>query len=180
MIQYISDDVLTVINNRVLKVFDKPGMFMFYPLCVHVNRYLMKTIIFLKSVTTIMGVRVTMETTREKQIIVQLGNGNIYKFNQCGESLYQFDTAEQEVFGEAVELVLNDGVEKFPQYIPKDSDNDKNNQYFLTKQETKRAYKARKPQQIIRCPSNTNFKSYIGKNLIESFVITVNDIKILE
>ena len=55
----------------------------------------METIISLKYVSYILGVRMNMDTARDKAIIVWIYSGNIYRFKQCDECLYYFDTEEQ-------------------------------------------------------------------------------------
>ena len=59
-------------------------------LCVNENRGSMATILALYD---ILGVRVTIDTEREKAIIVRLESGKMYRFKQCDEIIYCFDTA---------------------------------------------------------------------------------------
>ena len=59
------------------------------------NKYLMETIISLKYASDILVGRMNMDTAREKAIIVRVYSGNIYRFKQCDECLYFFDTEEQ-------------------------------------------------------------------------------------
>ena len=66
----MTDNGLTVLNNGASKGFDKAGVFKFCLPNIHVNKYLMGTILSLKYVANIMVVPVNMENSREKTIIV--------------------------------------------------------------------------------------------------------------
>ena len=48
----------------------------------------------LKYVTDITLVRVTINTTINREFIVRLDSGKIYRFNNCDEGLYYFVTSK--------------------------------------------------------------------------------------
>ena len=68
-------------------------MFKFFPLRVNFNKGYMKTILALECVSDILGVCVTMDNERGGLVIVWIGSGKNYKFDQCDDGLYYFDTS---------------------------------------------------------------------------------------
>ena len=67
---FLSDDVITVITNGGLQVFDKAGMLRILYRVLHVNRYSKGIILALNDVADIPIVCVTRCTTGERAIIV--------------------------------------------------------------------------------------------------------------
>ena len=58
---------------------------------VHVNENSLATILFLKYVNDILGVRVTMDKSIEKAENVILSDGTVFNFKECGLGLYYYD-----------------------------------------------------------------------------------------
>ena len=65
---------------------------------MYVNIYSTETILSLKDASNITVVCVTMYTIIEIDIILQIDSGTFYKFKQCDDGIYYFDTTGQEVF----------------------------------------------------------------------------------
>ena len=60
---------------------------------VHVNSYLMATILSMKYLESIEGARLNMDTDQKQAIILHLKHGAKIKFLECSEGLYYYDTA---------------------------------------------------------------------------------------
>ena len=86
----MADDVLTVLTNGGSQVFNKVSMLSLLPLHANVNTYIMAMIISLYCASDIPVVRVTLNTSRGKYIIVHIYSGKVYQFTQCVEDIYYF------------------------------------------------------------------------------------------
>ena len=71
-------------------IFYRKGLYTFLPLNVHVNENYLATILSLKYVNKIPGLRVTMDTLVDKAMNVILGDGAALKFKDCGSGLYSY------------------------------------------------------------------------------------------
>ena len=62
---------------------------------LHMDTKYMATILYFKGVTSILVMRITMDTANEISIILHW-SGNLVKFTECDDGLYFFDTATPE------------------------------------------------------------------------------------
>ena len=74
------DEKLAVLKNGGFLQLDRKGLLTFLPLSVHVDDNYLPTILSLKYVNNILGVRVTMDTLMKKFMNVILSDGTIFKF----------------------------------------------------------------------------------------------------
>jgi hypothetical protein len=155
-----ADERLTVHTNGGTKIFGKIAPLKLLPLEVHFNRESMATILSLKSVADIPNVRISMDTQKERAISVFFGD-KLFKFVECKDGLYYFDT-------KAKAQVTNYST-CFLQSVNE-------NKQFFSNEEVKKANKARQIQQEIGWPSSSNFKSIVATNFIRNCNITVDDI----
>ena len=63
-----------------------------FPLTVHHKQDSMANILSFKDVSSIPGTRITMDTVNETAIVVELKTGEVFKFAECSNGLYFFDT----------------------------------------------------------------------------------------
>ena len=77
---FAKGEKLTVLTNGGSLLFDRKGHLTFLPLNVYVSNNYLATIISLKDVNNIPGVRVTMYTSIEKDMNVILRGGTVFKF----------------------------------------------------------------------------------------------------
>ena len=79
-----TDEELTVLRNGGSILFDSKGISTFLTLVVHMNENYVATILSLKDVNNISGVRVTMDTSMVKAMKMILSDRTIFKFEECG------------------------------------------------------------------------------------------------
>eukprot|EP00957_Ditylum_brightwellii_P029029 2193201-Ditylum_brightwellii.AAC.1 len=60
---------------------------------VHFNENTMATVLSLSDVVSLDGVHLTMNTLKERAILVHLSDDKVIKFKECDDGLYYFDTA---------------------------------------------------------------------------------------
>jgi hypothetical protein len=87
-----TDECIRVQTNGGYKNFDNIGKFKIFPLDVHFNATSMANILSFQAVASLEGVRITMDTVIERAINVEY-QGKCYKFKECKDGLYYFDTA---------------------------------------------------------------------------------------
>ena len=87
------DKEIKVLTNGGSLLFDRKGRLTFLPSGVHVNYNSLATILSLKYVNKIIGVRVTMDTSIEKAMHVILSDVTVFKFKEYGSGLYYYDMA---------------------------------------------------------------------------------------
>ena len=84
------DEMLTAYTNGGAQYYNKLADLRVLPLEVHFKQNLMATILSMKSVTEISGVRVIMDTKLSTSIHVILENGKDFEFVQYRNGLYFF------------------------------------------------------------------------------------------
>ena len=62
------------------------------PINVHYNHESMANIVSMKDVLSLPNVKVTMDSSQERAVIVDF-KGDIFKFTECANGLYFYDTA---------------------------------------------------------------------------------------
>ena len=138
------------------------------PLKIFFNKSSIANILSLKHVAAIPGVYVTMDTRKEKSMVVHLPGGNKIKFLEYVDGLYYHDTSKN-----------NDEVNPCPSSTNKNisllSTVDQNKSIFSKKQ-IKAANLARNFQQCMGWPSDKAFKQYITNNLVNNLTISSDDI----
>ena len=132
------------------------------PITVHFKSDSLANIIALRDVVAMPGVSVTMDSSRERAITVTTNNGNTFKFIECPDGLYHYDT---KVSGSS-----NKAKYSFVQTVA-------TNKKFFTRGEIEGAEMAQRLQQQIVWPSVDQFKVIIANNLIRNSGVTVDDIE---
>ena len=157
------DDHLTVYTNGGSKTFHEKGELKILPIMVYFNSRSMANILSLKDVVALNGVRVTMDSRKERALFVHFGNMEL-KFEEHAEGLYYYDTASSN-------NVYKSNVSDYSclQSVH-------NNKLYYTTQEIKAAEHARKLQEELGWPSTTAYKKIIGNNLVANSNITIDDI----
>ena len=74
------DEKLRIIIDGEIKHYDYIGCFRIFPMKFHFNPDLMATILSLKYVSSLRGVNITTDTSKERAITVSLVYGGILKF----------------------------------------------------------------------------------------------------
>ena len=86
------DEHLTIVTNGGKQVYKQMGVMKSLPIQVFYKKESLANIISLRDIANIPGVKITMDTTKERAITVTMKNGFEYKFNECPDGLYYFDT----------------------------------------------------------------------------------------
>jgi hypothetical protein len=161
-----ANEVLTVHTNGGTKSFLETAEFKLLPIKVHFNEDSMANILSLKDVASLPNVRVRMDTYQDRAIFVELGE-NVWKFAECRDGLYYYDTAP---------FLTGDNKSKDAVTHYSNLSTVRANKEFFTSNEIQGANRAREMQQIIGWPSTTTFKKIIQKNLVCNSTITIDDI----
>jgi hypothetical protein len=154
-------ECLTVYTNGGSKSFDQIGMLKALPLPVHFNADSMANILAIKDVASIPGVRLTMDSSKERAIIVEYGD-ELLKFDECQDGLYFYDTNKNKPKPAVTNYSMLQTVA--------------DNKDFFSANEIQGADRARKIQQQIGWPSTSHFKSIVSKQLLLNCNITIDDI----
>ena len=155
---------ITVLGTGGSQYFNEIADLDLFPIPMHYNPDAMANIISFKSLADVPGVRITIDTLEERAICVHY-QGTTYKFKECSEGLYCYDTDDDGV-NEAMPLTQQLA---FPQTVQE-------NKRFFTQDEIKGAEEARRIQQLIGWPSTTTFKRIVALNMLRNCPITVDDI----
>ena len=91
----IEEECLTIVTNDGKQIYNQIAVLKDLPIQVHYKEDSHTNIIFLRDIANIPGVKIAMDTTKERAITVTMGNGTEYKFNKCPNVLYHYDTAEK-------------------------------------------------------------------------------------
>ena len=161
-----SDDVLTVHTNGGPKSFLETAELKLLPIRVHFNEESMANILSLKDVASLPGVRIRMDTIQERAIFVELGD-EVWKFAECRDGLYYFDTAPNNTKKDK----SKDAITHYSNLATVNA-----NKKYFTSNEIQGANNAREMQQIIGWPSTTTFKKIVKKNLTCNSKVTIDDI----
>ena len=160
------DEMLTAYTNGGAQYYNKLADLRVFPLEVHFKQNSMATILSMKSVTEISGVRVIMDTKLSTSIHIILENGKDFEFVQYRNGLYFFDTNKSPTISkpksELSDYSLLTTVSE-------------NKEYF-SPQEIKGADLSRKFQEYLFFPGPNTFKHYVNNNLINNCKITADDI----
>ena len=173
-----ANDCLTIFTNGGSQFFDKMGSFKFFPLSVHFNPDSMANILAMKDVASIPGVRITYDSAKERLILVHF-NKCIYRFTECKEDLYFYDTKSDKVECTKVPGAINkEHKDKLVETVTPYSflSTVESNKLYYTRQEIKGAEDTRKQQEQLGWPSTSKFKRIIKYNLINNSPITINDV----
>ena len=81
-------EVLHIVTNDRSHKYYMIGMFKVINIYAHYKPESLSTILSLKGVSFITGARVTMDTGKERVIVMHLINGNTINFKECSEGLY--------------------------------------------------------------------------------------------
>ena len=125
--------------------------------------------ISLRDIANIPRVKITMDTTKERAIMVTMGNGTEYKFNECPDGLYYYDTAEKNK-GNYDKTKSISTPYSFAMAVNENED-------FFTKKEVIAVEEAQRLQQRLGWPSLDQFKQIVANNLIRNSNTTIADIE---
>jgi hypothetical protein len=89
------DSSLTIYTNGGSQHFDSKGTLKMLPIDVHYNMNSMANILSMKDVVSLPDVKVTMDSSQESAMIVVF-KGKVYKFTECANGLYFYDTVVQD------------------------------------------------------------------------------------
>ena len=107
--------------------------------------------------------KISMDTTKERAMLVHVSEDNIIRFTKCGNGLYYFDTS-------TIRNTNNNVTEySFLSTV-------KDNKAYFHKREIEGADNARILQQLLNWPSTQKFKEIIAGNQLRNCDITVDDI----
>ena len=91
------DEILTILTNGGSQTYEQMAVMKDFPLEVHFKRDSLVNIIALRDVANIPGVTIRMDTSKERAITVEMGPHKCFKFIECPNGLYHYDT---NTFGE--------------------------------------------------------------------------------
>ena len=88
-----SGEELTVVTNGGRQTFEHIAVMKELPLQVYYKKDSLANIIALRDVANIPGVSITMDTSKERAIMVKVDEEKSFKFLECPDGLYHFDTS---------------------------------------------------------------------------------------
>jgi hypothetical protein len=158
-------ETLHIVTNGGAQIFNKQGDLNILPLKVHVNESSLANILSLKDVASIPGIKITMDTSKERAIYVHLDGKDAeeIKFSECNDGLYYYDVSASN----NIKTTVNNY--SFLSTVA-------NNKRIFTAREVKGANKARTLQANIGWPGEDEFKRIIQNNQILNCGVTLDDI----
>ena len=129
----------------------------------------MANIVAIKDMAYVPGVQINMDSSKELEITMEY-QGIIYKFKECQDRLYYYETADKN----SISGATNRHNAPITPYSFLSSVKD--NKSYFSRNEIEGENYAIKVQQIIGCTSNSNFNYIIKKKLINNCNVTINDI----
>ena len=163
------EDQLTIVTNGGKQIYTKIAVLKNLPIQVHFKEESLANIISFRDIANIPGVKITMDTTKERAITVMMANGSEYKFNECPDGLYYYDTAKKsEGYYNKTKPILTPY--SFAMTVNE-------NKSFFTKREVMAAEGAQRLQQQLGWPSVDQFKQIVANNLIRNAKTTIADIE---
>ena len=157
---------LHIITNGGSETFPYTATSNLLPIPVHFNPHSLANILSLSSVANIPGARITMDTHVEKAILLHV-NGQTYKFLECQDGLYFYDT--KHLPNHSNTMLSNYSAPSSYHFLQRVDDN----KAFYTRRQIEGADTARRIQASIGFPSTPVFKQIIQNNLIRNCGITV-------
>jgi hypothetical protein len=155
-------DEMRVYTNGGSQDYDKFGTLKFFPFDVFYNPASMANILALKDVAD--RFKITMDTTKERAMLVHVSNDTIVRFSECGNGLYYFDTS-------TIHNLTKNNVTEYSFLSTV-----KDNKAYFHKREIEGADNARILQQLLNWPSTQKFKEIIASNQLRNCNTTVDDI----
>jgi hypothetical protein len=156
------DECLKMFTNGGSTFYDKIAPLNLLLFDVHFNDQSMDTILSVKDVANLDSVHITMDTSKEKAMLVH-HQSKVLKFRECDDGLYYYDTAEHN--HNNVELTNYSFLETVA-----------DNSNFFSTDEIKGALRAHQTQQEMNWPSTSDFKYYVSNNCIRISPATIDDI----
>ena len=164
------DEVLTIVTNGGTQVYKQLGVLKDFPLQVHFKSDSLANIISLRDVANISGVVITMDSSKERAIMVKMGLKE-FKFCECPDGLYHYDTSNVcENPSKSKSSVIS-----YPNSYSLVMTVAENKRFF-TKKEIAGAEGAHRLQQELGWPSVDQFRQIVANNQIRNSSITVDDI----
>ena len=126
------------------------------PMTIHINEYSMVDILYFSKFAKITGVRIKMDTSKEKVINVHIRDENFIHSKACAEGIFNTNIDDPSMITNPTNFILTPPLT----YPPK------NKLWFFTDSEVEGARKVRKLQQHIYWPGTSNFKTYPREGMI--------------
>ena len=159
-----ADEKLTAYTNGGAQSYDKLATVNILPVTVHFKQASMANIVCMKTITSIPGARVRMDSRNSTSFILELTDGKTYEFKQYKNGLYFLDVQE----------ATNKPNSTFLNYTLLQTVD--NNKQFFSTAEINGADKSRYYQEYLFYPSTSTMKRYVNGNQINNCAITVDDI----
>ena len=166
-------EMLTIVTNGGKQIYDEVAMMKDFPLQVHFNRESLANIISFRDVANIPGVVIKMDSSKERAITVEMGSYKKFKFLECPDGLYHYDTTTMyencSKTKSAFVPYLNSSSYSLAMTV-------EDNKKYFTKREIAGAEGAHRLQQKLGWPSIEQFRHIIAHNLVRNSHINVDDI----
>ena len=167
------EETLHIVTNGGSLSYSVIGNCKLLPVQMHYNQDSIANVLSLKSVASIPGVRVTMDSGVERAIMVELPEkGRVIKFVECTDGLYYHDTKNS-----------SNVVNPYPNFVDSNDvhvnlfmNTITNNKLGYNKKQIDRAIKARQLHQELGWPSTQDLKKYIKTNYLKNCKVTVDDV----
>jgi hypothetical protein len=153
-------EVMRACTNGGSQDYHKHGTLKFFPFDVFYNPTSVANILALKDVAD--RFQITMDTTKERAMLVHVSDDNIIKFSECGDGLYYFDTGSNNTSTPVTEYSFLSTVQA--------------NKTYFHQREIAGADTARILQQMIDWPSAQQFKEIVAGNQLRNCDTTADDI----
>ena len=161
---------ITVVTNGGVQDFNEEATLKLLPLKVHFNEQSLANIVALSDVANMPGARVTMDTDKERAILLHFED-KVIRFEECGDGLYFFDTStlNNQTNKNSLTHYSDDSPSSFVQTVS-------NNKSYFKKSDIEGADRARELQSVLGWPSDTTFKKIIENNQVNNCKVTADDI----
>ena len=162
---------LHIVTNGGSESFPYTATANLLPISVHFNPHSLANILALSDVANIPGARLTMDTQIERAILLHI-NDAVYKFLECKDGLYYYDTSSDKNNITTSLAHYNDFSLSHSCFLQRVDEN----KSFYTRRQIEGADTARKLQASIGYPSTTFFKHLVQHNHLRNCGITADDI----
>ena len=159
---------ITVVTNGGVQDFDHQADLKLLPLKVHFNEDSLANIVSLSDVASMPGARVTMDTDKERAILLHY-NDSVVRFEECGDGLYYVNASELLNHYNKHTVTNYSEPFSFTQTVS-------SNKSFFTKSDIEGADRARYLQSVLGWPSDTTFQTIIQNNQLLNCKTTTDDI----
>ena len=165
------DEILEIVTNGGKQVYHQLAILRELPIQVHFKSDSLGNIVSLRDVANIPNVTITMDTSKERAITVKMGPYKEFKFLECPDGLYHYDTS-----------ITRENLSKTKSAFTPYSNSYSlattvaDNKKYFTKREISGAEGAQRLQQELGWPSVDQFRQIVANNLIRNSTVTIDDI----